>query len=50
MKAVFLDAATFSRQANLPAPDGVSEYQVFDHTANDANLIIKVCSGTVLTE
>lgn len=44
MKAVFLDAATFSRQANLPAPDGVSDYQVFDHTANDANLIIERCT------
>lgn len=43
MKAVFLDAATFSRQATLPAPDGISDYQVFDHTANDADLIIKRC-------
>lgn len=44
MKAVFLDAATFSSQAKLPAPDGISDYQVFDHTANDANLIIKRCA------
>lgn len=43
MKAVFLDAATFSRQAHLPAPDGISDYQVFDHTANDASLIIERC-------
>ncbi|MFC0821165.1 D-2-hydroxyacid dehydrogenase [Moraxella marmotae] len=43
MKAVFLDAGTFSAEAHLPAPDGISDYQVYDSTPNDAATIIARC-------
>lgn len=43
MKAVFLDAGTFSKELSLPAPDGVTDYVVYDATNNDTNQIIKRC-------
>ena len=35
MKAVFLDRNTFSPTIELPAPAGVTDWQVFEATAND---------------
>lgn len=43
MKAVFLDAGTFSSQISLPAPTGISDYQVYQSTPADDELIIKRC-------
>lgn len=40
MKAVFLDRATFLDSLVLPAPQGISDYQVFATTDNDAETII----------
>ena len=44
MKAVFLDAGTFSAQARLPTPDGVTDYQIYDQTPQDDEIIIARCS------
>lgn len=46
MKAVFLDAATFSRDANLPKPPSICKYTVYDTTDNDSELIISRCVDT----
>lgn len=43
MKAVFLDRATFVESLPLMAPEGVSEYVVFENTPNDNLLIIERC-------
>lgn len=45
MKTVFLDRATFSKDIDLPAPDGVSEYLIHDNTEQDDNLIIERCKN-----
>lgn len=39
MRAVFLDAATFSSEVVLTPPDGVHDWQCYDHTAQEAALI-----------
>lgn len=41
MKAVFLDRATFLSSLALPAPKGVSDYVVFEHTPNETALIVE---------
>lgn len=43
MKAVFLDRGTFLDSVELPAPPGVSDYQIFDHTPQDDAIIIERC-------
>ncbi|MPX28787.1 D-2-hydroxyacid dehydrogenase [Moraxella catarrhalis] len=43
MKAVFLDAGTFSKQACLPTPKGVTEYQAYSQTPQDDEIIIQRC-------
>lgn len=43
MKAVFLDAGTFSKELSLPAPDGITDYVVYDATNNDTDQIIERC-------
>lgn len=43
MQAVFLDRATFSSDLDLPAPKGISDYQVYEQTPNDPKIIIERC-------
>ena len=43
MKAVFLDRATFSSDLDLNTPNGISDYQVYEQTPNDAQTIIERC-------
>ena len=43
MKAVFLDRATFSSDLDLNPPNGLSDYQVYEQTPNDAQTIIERC-------
>ena len=43
MKAVFLDRATFSSDLDLNTPNGLSDYQVYEQTPNDAQTIIERC-------
>ena len=43
MKAVFLDRATFSSDLELKPPNGISDYQVYEQTPNDAQTIIERC-------
>lgn len=43
MKAVFLDRATFSSDLELKPPNGLSDYQVYEQTPNDAQTIIERC-------
>ena len=43
MKAVFLDRATFSSDLDLNPPNGISDYQVYEQTPNDAQTIIERC-------
>ena len=43
MKAVFLDRATFSGDLELKPPNGLSDYQVYEQTPNDAQTIIERC-------
>ncbi len=41
MKAVFLDRGTFSKNIDLPAPAGVTDYVTYDDTPKDSDLIIE---------
>lgn len=43
MKAVFLDRATFSADIDLPSPLGISDYQVYEQTPNNAQIIVERC-------
>lgn len=45
MKAVFLDRATFSPTTQLPAPAGISEWQVHERTPYDAPSVIARLQG-----
>ena len=45
MKAVFLDRNTFSPSIELPAPEGVTDWQVFDATANDTATVVARLQG-----
>lgn len=45
MKAVFLDRGTFSKDIDLPAPAGVTDYVTYDDTPADSDLIIERCQG-----
>ena len=45
MKAVFLDRNTFSPTIDLPAPAGVTDWQVFDATANDTATVVARLQG-----
>lgn len=41
MRAVFLDAATFS--VDLPRPNGLTQWTVYDYTPNNPNVIVSRC-------
>ncbi|WP_019673966.1 D-2-hydroxyacid dehydrogenase [Psychrobacter lutiphocae] len=43
MKAVFLDRGTFLDSVDLPAPEGVTDYEVYGDTKQDNALIIERC-------
>ena len=43
MKAVFLDRGTFLDTVDLPAPEGISDYKVYDTTPQDDDKIIERC-------
>ncbi|WP_230658287.1 D-2-hydroxyacid dehydrogenase [Psychrobacter sp. I-STPA10] len=43
MKAVFLDRGTFLDTVDLPAPQGISDYVVYDTTPQDDTTIIERC-------
>lgn len=43
MKAVFLDRNTFLATLELTAPDGVSDYVVYDSTPQDDKVIVERC-------
>lgn len=43
MKAVFLDRNTFLATLELTAPDGVSNYVVYDSTPQDDKVIVERC-------
>ena len=43
MKAVFLDRGTFLDSVDLPAPAGISDYQIFESTPQDDATIIERC-------
>ncbi|WP_131669330.1 D-2-hydroxyacid dehydrogenase [Psychrobacter pygoscelis] len=43
MKAVFLDRGTFLDSVDLPAPEGISDYQVFEATPQEDDIIIERC-------
>lgn len=45
MKAVFLDRSTFLDSIDLPAPEGVTQYQVYDTTPQDDDKILEYCQG-----
>ena len=45
MKAVFLDRNTFSPTIELPAPAGVTDWQVFEATANDTTTVVARLQG-----
>lgn len=45
MKAVFLDRNTFLSSLAMPVPDGVVEYQVFESTPQDDDVIVARCEG-----
>lgn len=45
MKAVFLDRGTFLDTVELPKPDGISDYQVYDTTPQEDQEIIKRCQS-----
>ena len=45
MKAVFLDRNTFSPTIELPAPAGVTDWQVFEATANDTATVVARLQG-----
>lgn len=48
MKAVFLDRATFSAELDLPKPDGITDFQIFDTTPNDTATIVKRCQDAAI--
>ena len=43
MKAVFLDRGTFLDTVDLPAPEGISDYEIYDTTPQDDDKIIERC-------
>lgn len=43
MKAVFLDRGTFLDEVDLPAPNGVTDYVVYEDTKQNDQLIIERC-------
>ena len=43
MKAVFLDRGTFLDTVDLPAPEGISDYVVYDTTPQDDDKILERC-------
>ena len=43
MKAVFLDRGTFSKDLDLPAPAGITDYLTYDDTAHNDEIIIERC-------
>lgn len=43
MKAVFLDAGTFSQGVDLSLPAGISDYTKYDFTDNDTDIIVHRC-------
>lgn len=43
MKAVFLDRGTFLDEVDLPAPNGVTDYVVYEDTEQNDQLIIERC-------
>lgn len=45
MKAVFLDRKTFSNEVNLPAPNGITEWVVYDETPHDPKIIAERLKG-----
>ena len=45
MKAVFLDRKTFSPSIDLPAPAGVTDWQVHDATPNDTATVVERLRG-----
>ena len=45
MKAVFLDRNTFSPTIELPAPTGVTDWQVHDATVNDTATVVSRLQG-----
>ncbi|WP_455002731.1 hypothetical protein [Cardiobacterium hominis] len=45
MKAVFLDRNTFSPSIDLPAPAGVTDWQVHDATPNDTATVVERLRG-----
>ncbi len=45
MKAVFLDRSTFSAELELPKPNGISDYQVYASTEQNAELIVERCQN-----
>lgn len=45
MKAVFLDRSTFSDNIELPKPQSITDYQIYDSTQQDDNLIISRCQN-----
>lgn len=47
MKAVFLDRATFSHEIALPAPQGISDWQVFERTATE-EILARVADAEII--
>ncbi len=43
MKAIFLDRSTFSEELALPKPNGISDYQVYASTEQNADVIVERC-------
>ena len=43
MRAVFLDRGTFSDDIDLPTPEGITDYQVFDDTPQDIDTLRERC-------
>lgn len=43
MKAVFLDRGTFLDEVDLPAPNGITDYVVYEDTEQNDQLIIERC-------
>ena len=46
MRAVFLDRGTFSDDIDLPTPQGITDYQVFDDTPQDTETLLERCQDT----
>ena len=45
MKAVFLDRNTFSPALELPAPEGITDWQVYQSTQNDTATVVERLRG-----